>query len=166
MFCNNPWCYSISWQYDSVLLRWTVILNRCPAVETGQQYDPLFSDPERQQLTIVETNQAGLVTIKHLAGFNFPRCPLLRFISRIQLSPLLPHLWLKQKRIHLSEIRGNDSRLRRLFLTAFVWKAPRGDDPGPQRHAKSVGVNLRCCLTCLSDSSETHFLDVCARREK
>lgn len=44
-------------------------------------------------------------------------------------------------------------------------KKPSEETVSALRVLPSVGVNLRCCFSRLNDSSETHLLDVGARRE-
>ena len=66
----------------------------------------------------------------------------------------------------LCESRRDDSYLQLLFLTVlFSSEKPSEETVSVLRVLPSVGVNLRCCFSCLNDSLETHLLDVSARRE-
>lgn len=44
-------------------------------------------------------------------------------------------------------------------------KPSRGGDPGPRERCQVWASNLRCCLSRLNDSFETHLLDAGAKRE-
>lgn len=65
------------------------------------------------------------------------------------------------------ESRRDASHRQLLFLTVlFASEKPSEETISVLRVLPSVGVNLRCCFSCLNDSSETHLLDVGAQRER